>query len=158
MLLFRDEEHIDRWCTQWNQLRGATLTIDQAWELARAGVERASMKPRICSRGLALQGLSGACAPRLGKELGSTAIATHSDYPPVTPECLQIHVGGSPATRHGQTDPRPAARNRGRLGSVNRFPDWPAVRLDGLGLIRPSRAPARCFPKCAPLERGTVGE
>ena len=36
MLLFRDEEHIDRWCTQWNQLRGATLTIDQAWELAAA--------------------------------------------------------------------------------------------------------------------------
>jgi hypothetical protein len=36
MLLFRGEEHIDRWCTQWNQPRGATLTIDQAWQLAQA--------------------------------------------------------------------------------------------------------------------------
>jgi hypothetical protein len=36
MLLFRAEEHIDRWCSQWNQPRGATLSIQQAWELARA--------------------------------------------------------------------------------------------------------------------------
>ena len=36
MLLFRGEEHIDRWRTQWNQPRGATLTIDQAWRLADA--------------------------------------------------------------------------------------------------------------------------
>jgi len=36
MLLFRGEEHIDRWCSQWRQARGATLTIDQAWRLARA--------------------------------------------------------------------------------------------------------------------------
>lgn len=36
MLLFRDEEHVDRWCAQWNQPRGATLTIDQAWQLAGA--------------------------------------------------------------------------------------------------------------------------
>lgn len=36
MLLFRGEEHVDRWCTQWNQPRGATLTIDQAWQLAEA--------------------------------------------------------------------------------------------------------------------------
>ena len=36
MLLFRGEEHIDRWCAQWNQPRGATLTIDQAWHLAGA--------------------------------------------------------------------------------------------------------------------------
>jgi hypothetical protein len=36
MLLFRGEEHIDRWCMQWNQHRGATLTIDQAWQLADA--------------------------------------------------------------------------------------------------------------------------
>jgi hypothetical protein len=34
MLLFRDEEHIDRWCSQWSQARGATLTIGQAWQLA----------------------------------------------------------------------------------------------------------------------------
>ena len=36
MLLFRDEEHIGVWCKQWNQPRGATLTIDQAWRLAGA--------------------------------------------------------------------------------------------------------------------------
>lgn len=36
MLLFRADEHIDRWCNQWNQSRGATLTIRQAWDLARA--------------------------------------------------------------------------------------------------------------------------
>ncbi len=36
MLLFGGEEHIDRWCTQWNQPRGSTLTIDQAWQLAGA--------------------------------------------------------------------------------------------------------------------------
>ena len=36
MLLFRGEEHIDRWCKQWNQPKGATLTIEQGWQLARA--------------------------------------------------------------------------------------------------------------------------
>jgi Alkylmercury lyase len=35
-LLFRAEEHIDRWCTAWSQPRGATLTIEQGWQLARA--------------------------------------------------------------------------------------------------------------------------
>lgn len=36
MLLFRAEEHVENWRTQWNQPRGATLTIDQAWRLADA--------------------------------------------------------------------------------------------------------------------------
>lgn len=36
MLLFRADEHIDRWCAEWSQPRGATLTIEQAWDLARA--------------------------------------------------------------------------------------------------------------------------
>ena len=36
MLLFRAEEHIDRWCNHWSQPRGGVLTIDQAWQLARA--------------------------------------------------------------------------------------------------------------------------
>jgi len=36
MLLFRAEEHIKSWCTQWKQPRGATLTIDQASRLADA--------------------------------------------------------------------------------------------------------------------------
>lgn len=36
MLLFRGEEHIERWCDQWRQSRGAMLTIEQAWRLAHA--------------------------------------------------------------------------------------------------------------------------
>lgn len=36
MLLFRAEEHVENWRTQWNQPRGATLTIEQAWRLADA--------------------------------------------------------------------------------------------------------------------------
>lgn len=36
MLLFRAEEHIENWRTQWHQSQGATLTIDQAWRLADA--------------------------------------------------------------------------------------------------------------------------
>ena len=36
MLLFRGKEHIDRWCRQWSQPKGAMLTIDQSWQLARA--------------------------------------------------------------------------------------------------------------------------
>jgi hypothetical protein len=33
MLLFRGEEHIERWREQWNQPRGATLAVDQARKL-----------------------------------------------------------------------------------------------------------------------------
>jgi hypothetical protein len=40
MLLFRGEEHIARWCTQWTQPKGATLTLDQAWRLALAWYAR----------------------------------------------------------------------------------------------------------------------
>ena len=36
MLLFRSEEHVDIWCGRWGQPRGALLTLDQAWGLARA--------------------------------------------------------------------------------------------------------------------------
>jgi hypothetical protein len=36
MLLFRSEEHIDAWCEQWQQPRGGTLSLDQAWRLAKA--------------------------------------------------------------------------------------------------------------------------
>jgi hypothetical protein len=36
MLLFRSEEHVDRWCTQWALARGAVLTLEQAWRLAAA--------------------------------------------------------------------------------------------------------------------------
>jgi hypothetical protein len=35
-LLFSSEEHVDRWCQQWALARGAVLTVDQSWRLARA--------------------------------------------------------------------------------------------------------------------------
>jgi len=36
MLLFRSEEHVDRWCAQWHMPRGALLSLDTAWKLAAA--------------------------------------------------------------------------------------------------------------------------
>ena len=36
MLLFRSEEHVDRWCRQWSLARGGSLTLDRAWLLASA--------------------------------------------------------------------------------------------------------------------------
>lgn len=34
MLLFRDEEHVDRWCAAREMPRGGVVTADQAWRLA----------------------------------------------------------------------------------------------------------------------------
>jgi hypothetical protein len=34
MLLFRAEEHIDRWCRARDLPRGATMTPEQCWRLA----------------------------------------------------------------------------------------------------------------------------
>jgi hypothetical protein len=36
MLLFRDEEHVARWCRQWQIEDGAVLTLELAWRLALA--------------------------------------------------------------------------------------------------------------------------
>ena len=36
MLLFRSEEHIDRWCESWRLPRGGTMALDTGWKLARA--------------------------------------------------------------------------------------------------------------------------
>jgi len=36
MLLFRSEEHIDRWCATWHLPRGAVLPLEQCWRLAQA--------------------------------------------------------------------------------------------------------------------------
>ena len=36
MLLFRSEEHIDRWCEAWKRERGGVMTLDQGWRLAVA--------------------------------------------------------------------------------------------------------------------------
>lgn len=35
-MLFRSEEHIDRWCKKWNQPYGETLSLEQGWGLAKA--------------------------------------------------------------------------------------------------------------------------
>ena len=34
MLLFRSEQHVGRWCAQWQRPRGGTLTLQQGWQLA----------------------------------------------------------------------------------------------------------------------------
>jgi hypothetical protein len=36
MLLFRSEEHVGRWCAQWQLPKGALLSLDLAWRLAVA--------------------------------------------------------------------------------------------------------------------------
>ena len=44
MLLFRDEEHVDRWCAARDMHRGAVISLDQAWRLAH-GWYRDKAKP-----------------------------------------------------------------------------------------------------------------
>ncbi|MGQ0649078.1 MAG: hypothetical protein ACT4P7_16095 [Gemmatimonadaceae bacterium] len=34
MLLFRDEEHVDRWCRARDLPRGAIISPEQGWQLA----------------------------------------------------------------------------------------------------------------------------
>lgn len=36
MLLFRSEEHVERWCRTWKQPRGGVLSREQGWGLAQA--------------------------------------------------------------------------------------------------------------------------
>ena len=36
MLLFRSEEHVDRWCRRWRQPLGEIFSLDQQWGLAQA--------------------------------------------------------------------------------------------------------------------------
>ena len=40
MLLFRSEEHVDRWCTVRGIARGAMFTPEQMWTVARPWFER----------------------------------------------------------------------------------------------------------------------
>jgi hypothetical protein len=35
MLLFRDEEHVDRWCAARDLPRGAVISPEQVWRLAQ---------------------------------------------------------------------------------------------------------------------------
>ena len=39
MLLFRSEEHLDRWLSAGNRPRGETMTVAQQWALAVAWFE-----------------------------------------------------------------------------------------------------------------------
>ena len=39
MLIFRSEEHVDRWCAQHDLGRGALMTPETCWQLARAWYE-----------------------------------------------------------------------------------------------------------------------
>jgi hypothetical protein len=34
MLIFRSEEHIEKWCKAWRLSMGAVLSLEQAWKLA----------------------------------------------------------------------------------------------------------------------------
>jgi len=36
MLIFRSEEHIEKWCKAWGLPLGAVLSLEQAWKLADA--------------------------------------------------------------------------------------------------------------------------
>ena len=36
MLLFRSEEHLERWLSERGQPHGATMTVTQQWQLARS--------------------------------------------------------------------------------------------------------------------------
>jgi alkylmercury lyase-like protein len=36
MLAFRSEEHVDRWCRSLRIPRGASFSLEQAWQLGRA--------------------------------------------------------------------------------------------------------------------------
>lgn len=34
-MLFRSEEHVDRWCRQWKRERGGVFSVEQGWDLAQ---------------------------------------------------------------------------------------------------------------------------
>lgn len=51
MLLFRSEEHIDRWCQARDLPRGGILTPEQAWQLAH-GWYKDKLKPDWRRHGL----------------------------------------------------------------------------------------------------------
>ncbi len=35
MLLFRSEEHVEKWCGDWSMPRGASFSPEDCWRLAR---------------------------------------------------------------------------------------------------------------------------
>jgi len=52
MLLFWSEQHVDRWCQQWNRPRGGTPSLQQGWRLAQlwyGGRLSRNWRPKIAS-------------------------------------------------------------------------------------------------------------
>ena len=45
MLLFRSEEHVERWRRSWKLERGGLLSLDQGWRLAQAWYGPARREP-----------------------------------------------------------------------------------------------------------------
>lgn len=45
MLLFRSEEHIERWCRAWGMERGGTMTPETCWRLAGAWYDSDRRRP-----------------------------------------------------------------------------------------------------------------
>lgn len=45
MLLFRSEEHVNRWCAVWGLAPGAAFSLETAWRLAKAWYEPDRRRP-----------------------------------------------------------------------------------------------------------------
>src|SRR6266699_760199 len=66
MLLFRSEQHVNRWCKQWNRPRGGVLGLQQGWRVAKEWYsdrlsQKAYRRRRPPSHGLDSKGSSGNC-------------------------------------------------------------------------------------------------
>ena len=46
MLLFRSEEHVERWCAQWSMPRGESFAVERCWRLALAWFGADRREPR----------------------------------------------------------------------------------------------------------------
>lgn len=45
MLIFRSEEHLEKWLKDWHMPRGAILSLEQCWRLAQAFYEPDRRQP-----------------------------------------------------------------------------------------------------------------
>jgi hypothetical protein len=45
MLLFRSEEHVDRWCASWGLPRGEVFSLEKCWQLAEAWFRESRASP-----------------------------------------------------------------------------------------------------------------
>ena len=66
MLLFRSEEHLERWLADGRRPRGETLTLDQQWRLALswfAGRDRPEWRKRTPEEAAAVFASAGLSGP-----------------------------------------------------------------------------------------------